>query len=118
MSAEWLEEYCLSFKGATAEVQWETSLLYKVGGKIFVIASILQTSELLLSLKADPENFDELVEREGIIPAPYLARSKWIAIERTARIKPAEIKELIKTSYELVVAKLPVKVRKELGHGG
>ena len=115
MSVEWIKEYCLSLKGATEEVQWETSLLYKVGGKMFVITSMLQTSQLLLSLKADPETFAELTEREGIIPAPYLARNKWIAIERTARIKPAEVKELIKNSYELVAAKLPKKVKKDLG---
>ena len=115
MSAEWIKEHCLSLKGAVEEVQWETSLLYKVGGKMFVIASMLQTSQLLLSLKADPEAFAELTEREGIIPAPYLARNKWIAIERTAKIKPAEVRELINRSYSLVAAKLPRKVKNELG---
>lgn len=115
MSSEWIKDHCLSLKGATEEVQWETSLLYKVGGKMFVITSMLQTSPLMLSLKADPEAFAELTEREGIIPAPYLARNKWIAIEKSARIKPAEVKELIERSYSLVAAKLPRKVKKELG---
>ena len=115
MNSEWIKEHCLSLKGATEEVQWETSLLYKVGGKMFVITSMLQTSPILLSLKADPEIFTELTEREGVIPAPYLARNKWIAIERTARIKPTEVKELINKSYSLVAAKLPRKVKKELG---
>jgi len=115
LNADWIKEHCLSLKGATEEVQWETSLLYKVGGKMFVITSMLQTSPILLSLKADPEAFAELTERERIIPAPYLARNKWIAIERSARIKPAEVKELIERSYSLVAAKLPRKVKIELG---
>jgi predicted DNA-binding protein (MmcQ/YjbR family) len=109
MDTDWIREYCLSLKGAPEEVQWETSLLYKIGGKIFAITSMLQTAQNMLSLKADPGKFDELLEIEGILPAPYLARNKWIAIQRSVRLKPAEIKELIKTSYSLVLSKLPAK---------
>ncbi len=104
----------MSFPGATEEIQWETSLLFKVGGKIFVITGTNNFSENLLSLKSDPEKFEELIEREGIIPAPYLARNKWVSIQRNADIKSSELKDLIRTSYNLVFAKLPKKVREEV----
>ncbi len=101
----------MSFAGASEEIQWEDHLLFKVGGKIFVIAAINSAAENIMSLKSDPEEFDELLEIEGIVPAPYLAKSKWIAVKKNCRLKPAELKELIKTSYELVYGKLPKKVR-------
>lgn len=104
----------MSFKGAAEEVQWEDHLLFKVGGKIFVITALDNTAENLMTIKADPEVFEELVETEGIVPAPYLAKAKWIAVKRSCRLKPAELKALIKTSYELVFAKLPKKVKVEI----
>lgn len=114
MNTEWLREYCLSFKGATEEIQWEDHLLFKVRGKIFVITSIDNTAENLLSIKSDPEVFDELIENEGIVPAPYLAKAKWIAVKRNCRLKPAELKALIKKSYYLVYEKLPKKIKAEI----
>lgn len=111
MNIEWLREYCLSFKGAYEEIQWENHLLFKVGGKMFVLASFDNTAENIMSLKSDPAKFEELIEQEGIIPAPYLARNKWISIQRSSKIKTNELKELINTSYELVFAKLPKKIR-------
>lgn len=89
-------------------------MLFKVGGKIFVITSIDNTAENLLSIKSDPEVFDELIENEGIVPAPYLAKAKWIAVKRNCRLKPAELKTLIKTSYDLVYSKLPKKIKAEI----
>lgn len=114
MNNDWLREYCMSFKGATEEVQWEDHLLFKVGGKIFVISALDNTAENLMTIKSDPEVFDELVETEGIVPAPYLAKAKWIAVKRNCRLKPAELKALIKTSYNLVYEKLPKKIKAEI----
>lgn len=104
----------MGFPGVTEEVQWEDHLLFKVGGKIFVIAAMNSAAENIMSLKSDPEKFEELIETEGIVPAPYLAKSKWIAVKKSCRLKPAELKELIKTSYELVYEKLPKKVKQNI----
>ncbi len=104
----------MGFPGVTEEVQWEDHLLFKVGGKIFVIAAMNSAAENIMSLKSDPEEFDELVEIEGVVPAPYLAKSKWIAVKKNCRLKPAELKALIKTSYELVYLKLPKKIKQSI----
>jgi len=71
-------------------------------------------SEGNMSIKANPEKFDELIEIEGVIPAPYLARNKWISIKNKNGLKTAEIKNLIKESYELVFEKLPKNVKNKI----
>lgn len=81
---------------------------------MFVIASMNNEAENMLSLKSDPEVFEELIEREGIIPAPYMARNKWISVQKNCRIRQAELKELIKISYDLVFAKLPKKTQNSI----
>jgi predicted DNA-binding protein (MmcQ/YjbR family) len=105
-------EFCLSFPNATEHLQWE-SLVFKVGGRIFAILA-LEPARVWLTLKTSPESFLELTERPGIIPAPYLARAKWIALEARDAVPPAELRHLVRTSYDLVLAKLPRKARAAL----
>lgn len=113
MNIDQLRKICLSFAGVKEQIQWGDDLLFKVGGKMFAITP-LEPARLWLSLKADPEEFAELTERPGIIPAPYLARAKWIAIETPKTVTEVEAGELLRKSYELVVAKLPRKIRESL----
>src|SRR5205085_11382987 len=112
MDIDFIRSYCLSFPGATEEIQWETHLLFKVGGKMFVLCGSDSTSNM--SIKANPEKFDELIEIPGVIPAPYLARAKWVAIQHRNDLKVSEIKNLIKESYELVFSKLPKRIKNEI----
>jgi predicted DNA-binding protein (MmcQ/YjbR family) len=115
MNIDQLRKLCLSFPGVTEQIQWEDDLLFKVGGKMFAIAP-LEPARLWLTLKADPEEFAELTERPGIVPAPYLARAKWIAVETPDTLPPSELAVLIRKSYDLVVAKLPGRTRDSLAH--
>jgi predicted DNA-binding protein (MmcQ/YjbR family) len=116
MNIDQLRKLCLSFPSATEQIQWGDDLLFKVAGKMFAVAS-LEPTRVWLSLKVTPENFAELTERPGIIPAPYLARAKWIALESRDALSPAELALLIRFSYDLVVAKLPHKTRAAILHG-
>ena len=75
MNVDWLREVCLSFPGATEQIQWGNDLLFKVGGKMFAITP-LEPASVFLSFKTSPETFVELTERADIIPAPYLARAQ------------------------------------------
>jgi predicted DNA-binding protein (MmcQ/YjbR family) len=113
MNIDQLRKICLAFPGATEQIQWEDDLLFKVGGKMFALTPLVP-SRLWLCIKADPEEFVDLTERPGIIPAPYLARAKWIAIESPDTLSLAEVSALIRKSYELVSAKLPRAVRESL----
>lgn len=113
MNIEQLRKLCLSFPAVTEQIQWGDALLFKVAGKMFAVAS-LEPARVWLSLKVTPEGFAELTERPGIIPAPYLARAKWIGLESRDALSPAELAPLLRSSYDLVVAKLPRKTREAL----
>jgi predicted DNA-binding protein (MmcQ/YjbR family) len=111
MNVESLRKYCLAFPQATENLQWGEDLCFKVGGKIFTVVSLGGVPQSM-SLKCTPENFDELVEQEGIKPAPYVGRYKWVLLESLDVLRDAEIKELIRQSYEMVSAKLPKRKTK------
>lgn len=72
------------------------------------------TSRTKMSFKCTPEKFAELVEIEGIIPAPYMARNHWVAIVEMNAMRQAELRELIEQSYQMVLDKLPKKKQAEL----
>lgn len=113
MSAEWVRNQCLGFPYTTEGVQWGNHLVFKVGGKIYAIAA-LDPEEVWLSFKCSAENFAELPERVGIVPAPYMARAQWVALESRDAVAPAELAGLLREAYELVFTRLPKKARAEL----
>ena len=113
MNIDWIREMCLSFPGATEQIQWGDDLLFKVGGKMFA-ATPLVPAPVCLSFKASPEHFAELTERPNIIPAPYLAGAQWVALETRDAVGAQELAILLRESYDLVVAKLPKKNRESL----
>ena len=99
--------------GATEDIKWGADLCFCVGEKMFCVTSA-DSSASGMSIKCTPEKFDELIEREGIDPAAYVGRYKWVHIDDYSAVTPSELKELIKTSYELVFDKLPPKVKKNI----
>lgn len=98
---------------ATENLQWGDHLCFKIGGKLFAILP-LGPEGTRLTFKASEESFAELVEVEGIIPAPYLARAKWVALERLDALRDTELRDLLTESYRLVLEKLPTKKRQQL----
>jgi predicted DNA-binding protein (MmcQ/YjbR family) len=110
MDVEWLRELCLSFAGTTEQIQWGCDLVFKVGGKMFAVTP-LEPAPVCLSFKASPENFAELTERQNIIPAPYMARAQWVALQTRDALTRDELSRLLRESYEMVFAKLPRKAQ-------
>ena len=110
---DWLRKICLPLPGVTEQIQWGYDLVVKVGGKMFAVAP-LEPAPVCLSFKCSDESFAELTERPKIIPAPYLARAKWVALESPDAIARGELSELLRASYELVFAKLPKRTQEEL----
>jgi predicted DNA-binding protein (MmcQ/YjbR family) len=113
MNVDWLRELCLSFPGTTEQIQWGSDLLFKVGGKMFAITP-LEPAPVCLSFKASPEKFTELAERPDIIPAPYLARAQWVALQTRDALPQNELASLLRESYEMIAAKLPKRIRESL----
>ena len=114
MNIEWMRQHCLSFPHATESVQWVKDLVFKIGGKMFAVAS-LEPGDHVFSFKCTPEKYAKLIERPGIVPAPYMARAQWVAFEREDALPRIETKELLRQSYDLVFAKLTRKAQAELG---
>ena len=110
-----LRKLCLSFAGATEQIQWGADLVFKVGGKMFCVACTDAAPDAVaMSFKCDGETFADLVERDGVIPAPYLARAKWVALQRFDSLPVRELTPLVRQSYDLVVARLPKATRESL----
>jgi len=63
------------------------------------------------SLKVREEDFDELTNSPGIIPAPYLTRYKWTLVQEPQRFNPGEWEFFVRQSYELVKSNLSEKAR-------
>jgi predicted DNA-binding protein (MmcQ/YjbR family) len=113
MNIEQLRKFCLSFPGATEDIKWEADLCFSVGGKMFCVTGA-DSSSGGMSFKCTPEKFDELTERDGIDPAAYVGRYKWVHVADAGVVVPAELKELIETSYRLVFDKLPSKIKNDI----
>jgi predicted DNA-binding protein (MmcQ/YjbR family) len=105
-----LREYCLSFPDATENVQWGADLVFKVGGKMFTVAST-DPGDTKFSFKCTPEEFAELIEQDGVKPADYVARYHWVTLLRWDALPDREIRRLVKDSYEMVKAKLPKRTK-------
>jgi predicted DNA-binding protein (MmcQ/YjbR family) len=113
---DWVRAFCLSLPHATEDVQWEHNLLFRIAGKMFCIANLEPgISPTKIAFKCAPEKFAELVEIEGIIPAPYMARNHWVAMIEMDALRQPEVKELIQSSYQLILEKLPKKKQVDLG---
>lgn len=113
MDIEWIRRHCLSLPHTTETVQWADDLVFKIGGKMYAVAP-LEPRRPWLSFKCSPDTFGELVERVGIIPAPYLARAQWVALETEDALSRTEIKKLLRAAYDQVLAKLPRKTQAAL----
>ncbi len=112
MDIDWLRR-CCRLPHVTESVQWGDNLVFKVAGKIFAIAA-LEPADVCLSFKCSPDDFADLTERPGIIPAPYLARAHWVALESEDALPPGELKQRLRNSYDLVVAGLTKRIRATL----
>jgi predicted DNA-binding protein (MmcQ/YjbR family) len=109
MKVDQIRKYCLSFPGATENLQWGDDLCFKIAGKIF---AMLGLDNPRLCFKCTPETFAELIEREDIRPAPYVGRYKWVMLDRLNAVSDLELKDLIQQSFEMVAAKVPKAKKK------
>ena len=114
MDIEQVHAHCLSFPHVTEVVLWGNDLVFKIGGKMFAVIGLDAASDHCMSFKCTPEKFAELVEQEGIIPAPYMARHHWVGLESFDALSARELKALLENSYQLVLEKLPKKKRESL----
>jgi predicted DNA-binding protein (MmcQ/YjbR family) len=125
MDAERLRAYILSLPHVTETMQWGANLVFwccdkSLGGKMFAVINLDEPTQAELSGRkprpiasyaAGHARCAELVEREDIIPAPYLARAHWVAALRWDAFTAAEWRQHLAAAHALVFAKLPARTR-------
>ena len=116
MDIEAIRRCCLQFPHATENVQWGYDLCFKIDGKLFAVAP-LEPAPTRLSFKCSAEDFAQLCERPGIIPAPYMARAQWVSLQQLNAVSDSELRELLAEAYRLVFGRLSKKRQQELQGG-
>ncbi|MDQ3116986.1 MAG: MmcQ/YjbR family DNA-binding protein, partial [Verrucomicrobiota bacterium] len=103
MNLEDFREYCLTKKDATEGTPFgEDTIVFKVGGKIFALASLDEVPPRA-NLKCDPERALDLRDRyEEVQPGYHMNKKHWNTVTLTGKIPEAELREMIDHSYELV----------------
>ena len=110
------DQFCRSLPATTHVIQWGDASVWKVGDRIFAICSNWGAGEgPKISFKCSDLAFTILREQEGIIPAPYLARAKWVQLTRCGAMPDDDIRDYIRAAHGLISGKLPKKRREELG---
>jgi predicted DNA-binding protein (MmcQ/YjbR family) len=116
MDAESLRAFLLTLPDVAETMQWGDNLVYwvgdkSIGGKMFALASLSPDHGAVLSFAAGPERFAELVEREGVVPAPYLARAHWVAVQHWDTLTAAELRQELRHAHQVIYDKLPKRTK-------
>ncbi|MFZ0302537.1 MAG: MmcQ/YjbR family DNA-binding protein [Terracidiphilus sp.] len=119
MDNERIREICMAMPHVCETVNWGHHLVYfvgdrDIGGKMFAMTDLDGTGTGVLWFHSGAERFHELLEVEGIIASPYLARVHWVTIERWNVLRPRQVEDELKRAYELIYAKLPPRTKKIL----
>ena len=119
MDAKSVREYLLQLPDVVETMQWGANLVFwvgdkAIGGKMFALVNLEPDGHGVISFAAGAERYAELVEQDGVFPAPYMARIYWVALERWDAMRAAELRELLRNARDLVEAKLPGRTRDAL----
>ncbi len=110
------DEYCRALIATEHVVQWGDASVWKIGGKIFAICPKADAGDdVKISFKCSDLSYRLLCEQPGIIPAPYLARAKWLQVENDQAMEDQDLRAYIEAAYFIIMAKLTKAKRKQLG---
>ena len=116
MDSESTRTFLLGLPFVEETLQWGNNLVFwvgnkAIGGKMFALLNLDADSNGVLSFAAGPEGSAELLEIDGIFPAPYLARAHWVAVERWNALRKADLEARLRAARDIVEAKLPKRTR-------
>lgn len=116
MTYDEFNAFCGTLPATTYVVQWGGSHVWKVGGKVFVIASTRGDAPAV-TFKVNDIAYEMLKEQPGLRPAPYLASRgmKWIQHYAEPGLPDDALRDYIRQSHMIVARNLPKKKRAELG---
>ena len=119
MTRDAFNGFCAGLPAAANVVQWGGASVWKVGGKIFAVCSRWgkdggDEAGEKISFKCSDMAYTLLREQDGIAPAPYLARAKWVQVQSPDALSDGDLKAYIAEAHRLVAAKLTRAKRREL----
>ena len=116
MDASELRDHCLSFSGAEETFPFgPENSVFKVGSKMFAI-SRLAARPLRVSLKCEPALAEQLRQAHAaVLPGYHLNKRHWNTVVVDGSLSDEMIRHMVEDSYDLVVSRLPQRLRRELG---
>jgi predicted DNA-binding protein (MmcQ/YjbR family) len=116
MDNERIREICLALPHAAESLNWDHVLVYwacdrSIGGKMFALTNADGAESPVLSFHCGAERYHELLEIDGIVPAPHLARAWWVALDRWDALPPRQIEDELARAHALISQKLPKRTR-------
>ncbi len=118
MDADRFRRLALSLPHALETMQWGGKIVFwvgdkAIGGKMFAIADpeAVRGGSALASFSAGPERYHGLLEREGLIPAPHLARIFWIAATEWDALTTVEWREQLSAAHGRTLSRMTPRTR-------
>lgn len=116
MDNERVRAFCLSLPHVSETVNWGHHLVFwagdrDLGGKMFAMTDLDGTGYGVLLFHCGAERFHELLEIEGIVPSPYLAKAHWVTLLRWDVLRPRAIEEELRRAHALIFDKLPQRTK-------
>jgi predicted DNA-binding protein (MmcQ/YjbR family) len=116
MDVERVRMFLLTLPHVVETMQWGDNLVFwvgdkAIGGKMFCLLNLDAGADGVISYPAGLERYAELLEREGVAPAPYMARIFWVAVERWSVLRNAEWESELRAAHAITLAKLPKRTR-------
>jgi predicted DNA-binding protein (MmcQ/YjbR family) len=104
-----LAAFCRTLPGTTEDIKWGDDLIFSIGKKMYAGFGLEDPEQY--GFKCSEEDFWRLIQREGIIPAPYAARFHWVAVKKRGALPAGEAKVMLKKAYGIVLAGLPKRTQ-------
>lgn len=114
MTIDDIQAICTKYPGVTQEIKWEDHLCFCVAGKMFLIIAP-DAIPCTASIKVPEEDFEAIAARSGFMPAPYLARYKWVWMDDISRLSLRQWEKFIDSAFRLVASRLSKKIRRQMG---
>ncbi len=111
---ETVQRFCLELPGTTEDLKWGCNLVFSVGEKMYAVWSVEKDASTRISFKADPELYQQLIQQDGVIPAPYLARAQWVAFTRLDALPEDSFWPLLRDAYQIIFNKLSKKKQRAI----
>jgi predicted DNA-binding protein (MmcQ/YjbR family) len=116
MDNERIREFCLSLPHATESVNWGHHLVFwvgdkAIGGKMFALIHLDGEGTGVVWFHCGAERYQELLEIDGIIPAPYMAKADWVTVERWDVMRQREFEDQLRKAHTLIFEKLPKRTK-------